>query len=246
LALRFASEGANLVVLDKDAEAIEVVRSQVEALGVQCLGLGCDVTDATSCAHAVQATVDRFGKVSVLVNNAGITHRSAFAATDADVLRRVMEVNFFGAVNLTRSALPHLRASHGAIVAISSVAGFTPLIARTGYSASKHALHGFFASLRTEVAVDGVDVTLACPSFIATGIDRHALGADGRPARHAQVVIGRRMTPDYVADRIVRGVEQRRPLLLVGATARQAWWVSRLAPSLYERLMARRLRGEMQ
>jgi short-subunit dehydrogenase len=157
-----------------------------------------------------------------------------------------MEVNFFGAVNLTHSALPHLLRSHGAIIAVSSVAGFSPLIARTGYSASKHAMHGFFESLRTEVVLQGVDVTMACPSFIATGIDRNALGADGQPARHAQLVFGGRLTPEYVADRIFRGAERRQHLLLIGKTARQAWWMSRLAPSWYERLMARRLRGEMQ
>ena len=246
IALRFATAGANAVLLDVNADALGPARQQVEALGVQCLSVSCDVADAASCASAVNAAAERFGRIDVLVNNAGITHRSAFAATDPAVLRRVMEVNFFGAVNLTRSALPHLLASRGAIAAVSSVAGFSPLIARTGYSASKHAMHGFFESLRTELAPQGVDVTMACPSFIATDIDRNALGADGRPARHAQVVFGRRLTPDYVADRIFRGVERRQRLLLIGKTARQAWWVSRLAPSWYERLMTRRLRSEMQ
>ena len=107
-------------------------------------------------------------------------------------------------------------------------------------------MHGFFESLRSEVRSQGVDVTLVCPSFISTGIDRHALGADGRPARHAQVVVGRRLTPESVADRIHSGVERRRRLLLIGRTAHQAWWFSRLAPALYERLMASRLQGEMQ
>jgi short-subunit dehydrogenase len=107
-------------------------------------------------------------------------------------------------------------------------------------------MHGFFESLRTEVQPQGVDVTMVCPSFIATRIDRNALGGDGKPAGHAQVVIGRRLTPEQVAERIHAGVGHRRRLLLIGKTAWQAWWISRLAPSLYERLMARRLRGELQ
>jgi len=246
IALRFAAAGARLVLLDQSAEGLAVTQAQIEAAGGQCLGLTCDVTNAAACADAVRAAVERFGSLDVLVNNAGISHRSAFAATDPAVLRRVMEVNFFGAANLTHCALPHLLQRRGAIVAISSVAGFSPLIARTGYAASKHAMHGFFESLRTEVQPQGVDVTMVCPSFIATRIDRNALGGDGKPAGHAQVVIGRRLTPEQVAERIHAGVGHRRRLLLIGKTAWQAWWISRLAPSLYERLMARRLRGELQ
>jgi short-subunit dehydrogenase len=192
-------------------------------------------------ATAVQC----FGRIDVVINNAGISHRSPFAATTTAVLRRVLEVNLFGAINVTRPALPALRESRGLVVAISSVAGYTPLIARTGYAASKHAVHGFFGSLRTEVAADGIDVMLVCPSFIATGIDRNALGADGRPATHAQVVVGRPLQPDAVADRIFQGCERSQRLLLIGRTARVAWWVSRLAPALYERVMARKLRDEM-
>jgi NAD(P)-dependent dehydrogenase (short-subunit alcohol dehydrogenase family) len=245
IALRFATSGSRLVLLDQSADGVSVTQAQIEASGGQCLGLTGDVTDATSCADAVRAATGRFGGIDVLVNNAGITHRSAFAATDPAVLRRVMEVNFFGAVNLTHSALPHLLQRRGAIIAISSVAGFSPLIARTGYAASKHAMHGFFESLRTEVQPLGVDVTMVCPSFIATRIDRNALGADGKPASHAQVVVGQRLTPGQVAERIHSAAERRSRLLLIGRTAWQAWWVSRLAPSLYERLMARRLRGEL-
>jgi short-subunit dehydrogenase len=96
------------------------------------------------------------------------------------------------------------------------------------------------------VQPQGVDVTMVCPSFIATAIDRNALGADGRPASHAQVVVGRRLTAEAVAERIYQGVARRSRLLLVGRTAWQAWWISRLAPALYEHLMARRLQGEMQ
>jgi short-subunit dehydrogenase len=157
-----------------------------------------------------------------------------------------MEVNFFGAVHCTKAALPHLLAARGLVIAISSVAGYTPLIARTGYAASKHAMHGFFESLRTEVAPEGVGVMMVCPSFIATHIDRNAIGGDGRPVRHAQVTTGERLQPDAVAERIFAAAQRDQRLLLVGRTARAAWWVSRLAPALYDRLMARRLRGELE
>ena len=245
LAFRFARGGASIVALDRDSGAVAAVVDELAQGGFDALACSCDVTDARACQAVIEATIARFGRVDVLVNNAGISHRSAFAATETAVLRRVVEVNLFGAINLTRPALPALQQARGLIVAISSVAGFTPLIARTGYSASKHALHGFFESLRTELASDGVNVMMVCPSFIATGIEKNALGPGGGAATHAQVVFGRRLQPDDVADRVFRGAERSRRLLLIGRTARTAWWVSRLAPSLYERIMARKLQGEM-
>jgi NAD(P)-dependent dehydrogenase (short-subunit alcohol dehydrogenase family) len=245
LALRFARDGARIAVLDRDAHTAVTVQGELRQAGYVALGLQCDVTEPADCAAAIAATVAAYGRIDVLVNNAGITHRSAFAATDTAVLRRVIEVNLFGAIHLTGAALQELRRARGLVVAVSSVAGFTPLIARTGYAASKHALHGFFDSLRTELAPDGIEVMLVCPSFIATGIDRNALGPTGGTATHAQVVVGTPLQATRVADRIVRGASRSRRLLLIGRTAHAAWWLSRLAPSLYERVMARRLRDEM-
>ena len=246
IALRFAQAGARIAAVDKYVGGIERLQNEVEGLGGQCLAVPCDITDAGTCARAVAAAVERFGTLDVLVNNAGMSQRSGFAATDLAVIRRVMDVNFYGAVYCTKAALPHLVAARGLIVAISSVAGYTPLIARTGYAASKHAMHGFFESLRTELAPAGVDVMMVCPSFIATQIDRNAIGGDGQPVRHAQVTTGGRLSPEAVAEQVLAGAVRSRRLLLVGRMARQAWWVSRLAPGLYEKLMARRLSGELE
>jgi NAD(P)-dependent dehydrogenase (short-subunit alcohol dehydrogenase family) len=245
LALGFAAAGARVVALDRDSAGLESLRAELESLGRDCLALSCDVTDAAACERAVAAGIDRFGGLDVLVNNAGVSHRSAFARTDLAVIRRVMEVNFFGAVNCTRAALPALVAARGLVIAISSVAGYTPLVARTGYAASKHAMHGFFESLRAELAPRGVAVTMVCPSFIATRIDRNALGGDGGPVRHAQVTVGTPLTAETAAARIVAAAPNRPRMLFVGRTARQAWWLSRVAPGLYERIMARRLAAEM-
>lgn len=245
LALRFAGAGARIVGLDRDATAIAALAAELSATGVESLCLPCDVTDAAACRDAIEQAQSRFGRIDVVINNAGLSHRSAFAATDIAVLKRVIEVNLYGAIHLTHPALPALRQSRGLVVAISSVAGYTPLIARTGYAASKHALHGLFESLRTEVAGDGIDVLLVCPSFIATRIDRNALGATGGAALQAQVVVGQRLDANDVAARIYTACARSQRLLLVGRTAHAAWWLSRLAPSLYERIMARRLRDEM-
>ena len=245
IALEFAAAGARIAALDRDAAGVESLRGDVERRGGACLVLPCDVTDADACARAVGAAVERFGSLDVLVNNAGMSHRSAFARTEVEVIRRVMELNFFGAVHCTKAALPQLLATRGQVIAISSVAGYTPLVARTGYAASKHALHGFFDSLRAELAPRGVGVTIVCPAFIATRIDVNALAGDGGPVRHAQVTVGRPLAAADVAAAIVDGAARGRRLLLVGRTARQAWWLSRLAPRLYERIMVQRLRGEL-
>jgi NAD(P)-dependent dehydrogenase (short-subunit alcohol dehydrogenase family) len=238
----FAAQGARVVALDRPGSPIEAL---VATLGGDAIGIACDVTREDDCVRAMRAVRERAGGLDVLVNNAGITHRSAFGRTRPEVIRQVMAVNFFGALHCTHAALPDLIARRGQVVAISSVAGFAPLVARTGYSASKHALHGFFDSLRAELAPQGVDVLLVCPSFVDTGIDRRALGGDGGPARHPQAIVGGRATPEAVAARIVAAAARRERLLLPSAVAWQAWWLSRLAPALYARVMARRLWNEM-
>jgi NAD(P)-dependent dehydrogenase (short-subunit alcohol dehydrogenase family) len=243
LAARFAARGARVALLDRDGVAAEAAAA---GLGAGALGLQCDVSDAGQCASALARAAAALGPVHVLINNAGISHRSAYAATDPAVIRRVMEVNFFGAVNCTRAALADLVRTRGLIVAISSVAGFSPLIARTGYAASKHALHGFFDSLRTELEPLGVRVMLVCPSFIQTGIERNALDGQGLAARHPQAIVGVRASPEAIADRIFQAARHERRLLLPDRVSRASWWVSRLAPKLYARLMVAKLKKEMQ
>ncbi|MDO8286301.1 MAG: SDR family oxidoreductase [Rhodoferax sp.] len=245
----FLQAGANVVALDRDAQALDALQHSVFTntpnQTPSLLTTVCDVTQLPSCEAAMAQATARFGGIDVLINNAGIAHRSAFADTQVDVLRRVMDVNFFGAVHCTRAALASLRQRKGMVIAISSVAGFSPLIGRTGYAASKHALHGFFDSLRTEVQDDGVDVLIVCPSFIDTGIDRAALGANGQPAAHARTTTGATTQPAEVANAILRAAQQRRQLLLFSFTAKAAWWLSRLWPTRYAAIMKRRLRAEI-
>lgn len=245
----FLQAGANVMALDRDARGLDAMQQSIAAnhpsQSRSLLTATCDVTSLPSCEAAVTQAIARFGGVDVLINNAGIAHRSAFADTQVEVLHRVMDVNFFGAVHCTHAAIASLRKRHGMVIAISSVAGFSPLIGRTGYAASKHALHGFFESLRTEVQDDGVDVLIVCPSFIDTGIDRAALGADGQPATHSRKTTGQATQPVEVADAIFQAAQQRRTLLLFSFTAKAAWWLSRLWPTRYAAIMKRRLRAEI-
>jgi NAD(P)-dependent dehydrogenase (short-subunit alcohol dehydrogenase family) len=244
LCQRFANAGARIAALDRDEQGLHALARGLRAQGAQVLALPADVTDPGHCLKAVQAACYGFGGIDVLVNNAGISHRSLLADTDPAVIRRVMEVNFFGALHLTHAALPGLLARRGAIVAVSSVAGFGPLTGRTGYCASKHALHGFFDSLRSEIEADGVDVMLVCPSFIRTGIGAAASGGDGAAVHTPRLTTGGESSPEQVARAIVDALVRRRRLLLPDATARKAWWLSRFAPGVYARIMRRRLGAE--
>jgi NAD(P)-dependent dehydrogenase (short-subunit alcohol dehydrogenase family) len=245
LAHAFIRAGDRVALLELDESRLETLRSRLPADRV--LGLTCDVTDPSSCTAAIDAVTTAWGGVDVLINNAGISHRSRFEDTDTDVLRKVMDVNLFGSIHCTRAALTSLIARRGQVVVLSSVAGFAPLVGRTGYCASKHALHGFFGALRTEVRPDGVNVLLVCPAFTDTGLAQRALKGDGSQigSDATRSVAGRQLQPAEVADAILQGLDRRRELMLLPAVSRASFWLSRLVPRVYERMMLRSQRAEM-
>jgi len=240
LAHAFATRGARVALCDVDEAALFAVLGELgDPGGQRHMMHHLDVRDAARAEAVMAAVAARTGGIDVLVNNAGISHHSLAADTTPAVLARVMDVNFHGAVNCTLAALPSLRARRGSIVVMSSVAGFAPLYMRSAYAASKHALHGWFETLRAELAPSGVAVTMVCPSFVKTGIDGRALAGDGGPARLDKPIAGKLATPEAIAEAIVRGVMRRERQLVPTPMARAAWWVSRIMPRTYERLMLR-------
>jgi NAD(P)-dependent dehydrogenase (short-subunit alcohol dehydrogenase family) len=241
LARRFAADGAAIALLDVDPDRLATLAQELAGGGADVLPIDCDVTSLAACREAIDQVVTRFGGVDVLVANAGLTHLGAFVDTDVAVIERVMDVNFFGAVNITKAALDSVISRQGQIVVMSSVAGIAPLVTRTGYSASKHALHGFFESLRTELAPDGVGVTIVCPSFVRTDIGDRAIGGDGARASIERTETGTPVEPDALAEVIVAAVHRRRRLVLPFRDARRAAWLMRVSPRLYDRVMLRRL-----
>ncbi len=244
LGREFGLAGCNVALLDIDYGAAVVAADAVgrgEGVAIEC-----DVTSFDSCRRALDAAEERLGPVDILVNNAGLSHRSAFAETDIAVIRRIMDINFWGSVNCTKIALPSIMERRGVIVVISSTAGYAPLLGRTGYAASKHALQGFFATLRTEVEASGVDVLIAAPSFIDTNLRRHTIGGDGRITDHPQSRVGKMARPADVAERIVWAVERRKRNVIIGNVGRVSRYLNALAPDVYERMMARSLRSEFE
>lgn len=246
LARRWAISGAIIALLDYEAEPLALAEAELIAMGAEVLAVNVDVTDIEACQQAMAAVIQRFGTIDILVNNAGAVHRSAFVDTDVSVYRKVMEVNFFGSLNCAKAALPHLLQSRGLIVVTSSIAGIAPLYGRTGYAASKHALHGLFESARCELAEDGVRVLMVCPSFTRSAFEQRAMGADGHAAGTKRSMTGGIAEPDDVADAIVKAVDSGKDLLVLSAQGKLSYYLSRLAPKLYTRAMVRRLKVGQQ
>lgn len=242
----FGRAGAKIGLTDLDQKGLNRISDQLSAEGIESFPLALDVTDEEACRRAVTSIAGRFGRLDVLINNAGISHRSAFAKTQTAVYRKVMDINFFGSLCCAQAALDHLIQKRGLIIVISSLAGFAPLLGRTGYAASKHALHGLFDSLRAELSGTGVGVLLVCPGFTATNIDKSALDSDGRLTTHPQSKVGRVATPASVARAVLRAAEHNRRLLVLSRVGRLSRLVSRLCPALYERLMIRSVRSELE
>ncbi len=250
LGRRFARAGAHVVLLDLPRSPLDDARADVArhvpSTGPsepQVLALACDVTDEAGCRRVMDEVRERLGGVDVLMNNAGAVHRSLFADTSLEVYRKVFEVNVFGALHCTKAALPSLIERRGLITVTSSIAGLAPLYGRSGYAGSKHALHGIFESAAAELAPQGVDVLMICPTFTASGFEAAAMGPDGRPLGAPRSKVGRLAQPDEVADAVFRAAQRRQRRLVLSGVGHAASVLSRLTPRIYERLMVRGLRG---
>ena len=246
LARCFGAEGAHVVLLDRDVDALERASEALTSCSASVLPIPCDVCSSEAIDNAVETLRDRYGRLDILIYSAGLTHVSPFLDTDLAVYRRVMEVNFFGAVAMTKAVLPLLLESQGQVIILSSIAGFAPVIGRTGYCASKYALHGFFETLRTELKDQGVHALLVCPSFVETDFARSGLDGDGTTLQFDRSTTGKPLTPEGVAQAIKSAAAKRRRLLVLSPTGKLAYWVSRLLPGLYERGMSRRFRIELE
>lgn len=244
LVMRFAQSGARLAILDTQEAALEsLVQHLGDHLGCEAIGLVCDVADGDAVQQAMALVTERFGGIDLLLNNAGITHRSTFAETELAVFQRIMAVNYFGAVHCTKAALPGLIARRGQVIVLSSLSGFAPLLYRSAYNASKHALHGLFETLRAELKGSGVNVMLVCPGFTATDLRKNALVGDGSVTQQPPLAIGKVASAQDVAEAIYEGALRRRRLLVLSNINWRARLLARFFPRLFERVLLPRLSG---
>lgn len=242
---KFAQEGATIGMLDKDGKGVRAAATELVAAGMNAIGLPCDVSQEAQCTLAIRQVIDRYGGIDVLVNNAGITQRSAFIETRLSVYREVMEVNFFGSLYCTKSAIDSLIERRGMIIIIESIAGLAPLLGRTAYCASKHALHGLFTSLRSEMRASGVHVMIVCPGFVKTNLQLRALDGDGRITAHPQSRVGKQDSPDRIAEAVYKGGLKQKKMLILSPIGKLTYWISRITPVLFERIMTRQLKEEL-
>jgi NAD(P)-dependent dehydrogenase (short-subunit alcohol dehydrogenase family) len=240
-----AKHGARIAMLDMDKKFLEKCKKTFLDKGHDILALECDVTNENACKDSIDQVLKEFGQIDILFNNAGITQRGLFENTEITVFKKVMDINFFGSLYCTKAALPSLIESKGMILVNESIAGVAPLLGRTGYSASKHALHGMFTSLRCELRHTGVHVMIVCPGFIKTNLQTRALGGDGKIASHEQTTVGKSDTPENVAKQIVNGIIKKNPMLVLTLIGKISYHISRFFPQLYEHIMTRQLKDEL-
>jgi NAD(P)-dependent dehydrogenase (short-subunit alcohol dehydrogenase family) len=210
------------------------------------LPIAADITQLDSLSAALTAIMGRFGKIDILFNNAGITHMSRFNDLDVGLFKTIMDVNFTGAVDITRLCLPELIRNKGQIVAVSSVAGFAPLYGRSAYAASKHAMEGFFLSLGAELKEQGVSVTMIRPSFVRSRPELKAQvnGGISSPGAMKKNTQGEQISPEVAAKKILKATEQRKMGLYLGRVSNIAQWLYKLLPSVYMSVMSKGAKQE--
>jgi short-subunit dehydrogenase len=241
--------GVGLVLAARNESLLEEVARQCRSHGSEVFVVPTDVADATQCRSLVERSVERFGWLDVLVNNAGVSGHSLLENVQAEDLgwyEDLMRVNLWGSVWCTHAALPHLKASRGQVVAVSSLAGLVGLPGRTAYSASKFAMTGFFEALRAELKPAGVSVTTAFPGVVATQIRYRGYNAAGQPAGTSGLKEDKAMPVDLCARRILDGMDRRQREVLLEGRDRLARFLKLLAPGMVENMALAALKDEVR
>jgi short-subunit dehydrogenase len=196
-----------------------------------------DVSNENDCRRLVEMTEKIFGGVDILINNAGISMRAEMKDAAPDVIKKVMEINFFGAVYCTRYSLPSIIKNKGTIVGISSIAGYRGLPGRSGYSASKYALQGWLEAVRTELLDSGVNVMWVCPGFTTSNIRNAALTKEGEAQGESPMDEGKMMTAEECATRILKAIEKRKRTVVMTFQGKQTVFLNKFFPSLTDKLV---------
>lgn len=242
LALQLARQGALLTLNGRDPGTLAEAAESCRQLGAEVLAVPADIASEASCRSLVAGALERFGRLDALVNNAGVTMWSRFEEVrDLGSYERLLAVNLMGAVYLTAAALPALKSSRGLIVAVASLAGLMGVPERTGYAASKHAMVGFFESLRIELQDTGVGVTIIAPDFVTSEMHARALGPDGRP-RAVMKPDPRHMSAEECARLILKAMERRQRLVVTSLRGQLGLWARLVVPGIVDRAAARAIR----
>lgn len=236
-AREFAHRGALVSVCARSADKLEEIKSEFDAAGHKLLVTEADVSREEDCKRLIDNTVREFGKIDILINNAGMSMRALFVDLHLDVMRKLMDINFWGTVYCTKYALPYILEQKGSVVGVSSIAGFIGLPGRAGYSASKYAMHGFLNTLRVENLRKGLHVLIVAPGFTASNIRKTALTADGSAQGETPRNENKMMSAEEVALRISKAIQKRkRTLILTFVEGKLTVFLSKWLPALVDKL----------
>jgi short-subunit dehydrogenase len=234
---KFGNEGAKLVITGRNETNLQETAQWLTNKGIEVLAIQSDVAIKEDCKRIIDETIAKYGKVDVLINNAGISMRAILNDTELSVIEQVMQINFYGTLYCTKYALPHLLKSKGSIVGVSSIAGFVGLPGRTGYSASKFAMQGFLEALRTENLKTGLHVMIACPGFTASNIRNTALSANGNAQGESPLEEDKMMTAEEVAEHIYNGVINKKRQVILTTEGKLAVFLSKFFPKFIAKMV---------
>lgn len=237
LALAFGRLGAKVVITGRNEARLNEVAEVLDKMGAPNLGLKLDVSIEVDNKLLVDQTLKAFGKIDILINNAGISMRALFEEIDLEVFKKVMDINFNGTLYATKYCLPHILKTKGSIVGISSINGYRGTPARTAYTASKYAMNGFFESLRTEVMHRGVHILVACPGFTGTNIRNAALTADGTSQGESPRDEGKMMTAEEVANGIINAIHKRKRDIVFTIQGKLAVFLNKWMPERMDKIV---------
>lgn len=238
-----AKQQATLVCAARNTDRLQELKIELTAAGAKVLVVPTDVSDQTACQNLIDKTLATFGRIDTLVNNAGRTMWTGFEEiTDLSVFKELMQLNYLGSVYCTYYALPWLKKTQGRIVAVASVAGLTGVPQRTGYSASKHAMIGFFDSLRIELRGSGVSVTNVAPDFVLSEMHKRAFDKNGKALGVSPMQESKIMTADACAEMIVKAMTNRDRLCITSTRGRLGRWLKLLTPNLVDKIAAKAIK----
>jgi len=234
LAKEYDKKNINIVIAARNIEKLTQLQQELKN---EILVVKTDVSIQSDCENLINKTIEKFGRIDILINNAGISMRSLIIDTDFEVIKRVMDVNYWGTVYCTKYALPHILETKGSIAAVSSIAGFKGLPARVAYSSSKFAIHGFIDVLRMETLKTGVHVLLVAPGFTHSEIRKNALLGDGTKQGETPRNEDKMMSAEKVAKVITVAIDKRRRKKILTSQGRIVFFLNNIVPKILDRLI---------
>jgi short-subunit dehydrogenase len=244
LAYQYAQLKYNVVIAARSLEQLKLVELKCNEFTPSVLVVQCDVSKESDCQFLIEETIRQFSSCDVLINNAGISMRAVFNDCDIEVIKKVMDVNFWGAVYCTKYALPFLLKSQGTVVGVSSIAGIKGLPARTGYSASKFAMHGFLESLRIENLKNNLNVLIVCPGYTASNIRNAALNNKGSNQTESPLDEAKLMSAEEVAQRIIKAINLRKSYVYMSFEGKMLFWINKFFPLLMDKIVFNKVSKE--